>query len=95
MRVGYIIAYDISETKMRTKVFEALKDFGLKHIQESVFWGLLRVSDQNAVRRLLLEACTDTEDRALMWPMSLGDLERATAVNYPKTTFEVQDHVIC
>lgn len=95
MKTGFIVAYDIGNTKVRTRVFETLKDFGLKHVQESVFWGMLRVADKNAVKRLLTEACQAESDRALMWPMSPMDLDRATIVNYPQTSFEIEEYIVC
>ena len=33
----YLIAYDIENTKNRTKLFEKLKDFGLKPVQNRFF----------------------------------------------------------
>lgn len=95
VRTGFFVAYDISDNKTRTKVFETLKDFGLKNVQESVFWGLLRVADREAVRRLLLESCQDLNDRAIMWPVTMGDVARAVVVNYPLDTFEVKEHYVC
>ena len=47
----FIIAYDISETKNRTKLFESLKDLGLISIQKSVMWGFLNKAEYNAAKR--------------------------------------------
>ncbi|VVM27565.1 hypothetical protein BSPWISOXPB_10537 [uncultured Gammaproteobacteria bacterium] len=35
-----MVAYDIEDSKNRTKLFKKLKDISLKPIQKSVFWGI-------------------------------------------------------
>ncbi len=91
----FIVAYDISDNKLRNRLFESLKDFGLRPIQESVFWGQLRTAEQNAVKRLLINSCVDTNDRAIMWPVSLSDIRRATLINYPEDTFSLKEYLVC
>lgn len=94
MKNGYIVTYDISNTKMRTKVFESLKDFGLKHIQGSVFWGMIRTAEKNAIGKLLKESCGEN-DRALIWPVSINDIQNSIVVNYPEDTFKIEDYFVC
>lgn len=45
-----IVAYDIEDTKKRTKLFETLKDFGLISIQKSVMWGYINYAEEKAIR---------------------------------------------
>jgi CRISPR-associated protein Cas2 len=33
------VIYDIEEDKLRTRIFETCKDYGLKHVQYSTFYG--------------------------------------------------------
>jgi len=35
------VIYDIQEDKLRTKIFETCKDYGLNHVQYSTFFGEL------------------------------------------------------
>lgn len=35
------VIYDVTEDKIRNKIFEACKDYGLTHVQYSVFFGEL------------------------------------------------------
>lgn len=95
MKTGYIVAYDISCSKTRNRVFEALKDFGMRHVQESVFWGVLRSAEVRAVERLLVDACEGLDDRAMFVPMTLADLEKSCLVNYPTGTFRVEEFQVC
>lgn len=55
-----VISYDIPNNRRRTKVMEALKDFG-RHVQESVFECDLKPRD---LQRLLgkLQRLIDTEE---------------------------------
>ncbi len=95
MKNGYLITYDISDSKIRSKVFETLKDFGMRHIQESVFWGALRAADVNAIAQLLREACVGDNDRALFVPMTIADIEKSILINYPDGTFRLNEYQIC
>jgi CRISPR-associated protein Cas2 len=58
----YIISYDITDTKKRTKLFESLKDLGLISIQKSVMWGFMNKSEYNASIRLI-KKYMDKDDR--------------------------------
>lgn len=40
--VKYLVCYDISNTRTRSKFFDFLKDLGLTPIQKSVFFGDLK-----------------------------------------------------
>lgn len=48
-----IVGYDIVDTKIRTKLFETLKDFGLVSIQKSIMWGYINYAEEKAIRTLL------------------------------------------
>ena len=41
--VKYLVCYDISNTRTRSKFFDFLKDLGLTPIQKSVFFGDLNL----------------------------------------------------
>lgn len=46
-----LIIYDIPEDKIRTKIFEACKDYGLLHLQYSAFWGELNHNRRDELKQ--------------------------------------------
>jgi len=56
-----IVSYDIENNKQRKKLYDELKDIGLKPIQKSVFWGYLLISEKRVVRNLLQKYCKDSD----------------------------------
>ncbi|SDF80765.1 CRISPR-associated endonuclease Cas2 [Sporolituus thermophilus] len=39
--MNHFVIYDIEDDKLRTKIFETCKDYGLRHAQYSMFFGEL------------------------------------------------------
>lgn len=66
MYVQVLVSYDIADTKKRTKLFESLKDVGLKPIQKSLFWGYILPSEKRVVNALFKKYCDIETDKALM-----------------------------
>ena len=66
----YLIAYDIENTKNRTKLFEKLKDFGLKPVQKSLFYGELSNAEKLSVKIFLKKYSLDG-DKAIITAASL------------------------
>lgn len=66
----YLIAYDISDDKRRTRVFETLKDHG-EHVQFSVFFCELSPPELVRLRSLLAEAIDHRADQIIV--LDLGD----------------------
>jgi len=66
MYVQVIVSYDIADTKARHKLFNELKDLGLKPIQKSVFWGYLLPSEKGIIPILFDKYCQIETDRAFM-----------------------------
>ena len=52
-KMDYLIAYDIEDNKNRSKVFEMLKDFGLRAVQKSVFFGELSNAEKIEIKIFL------------------------------------------
>jgi CRISPR-associated protein Cas2 len=69
-RRHYLLAYDVSDDKRRTKVFETLKDHG-EHVQFSVFFCELSVQELARLRGLLGEAIDHKADQVIV--LDLGD----------------------
>lgn len=73
-RRHYLVAYDISDDKRRSRVFDALMDVG-DHVQYSIF-----LCDLNPVERVSLRACLaglidGAEDQIII--LDLGDAEES------------------
>ena len=71
MYVQVLVSYDISDTKKRNKLFEVLKDVGLKPIQKSLFWGYILPSEKRAIKELFKIYCDIKIDKALIINASL------------------------
>lgn len=48
-----LVAYDMGDTRKRTRLFETMKDFGLIPVQKSVMWGYVNGAEERAIRREL------------------------------------------
>jgi CRISPR-associated protein Cas2 len=67
----YLIAYDISDNKVRRKFSKHLRQLGMKRIQQSVFVGKIKKKEkENLYQKLLLRIDTLT-DRLLVLPFSI------------------------
>ena len=64
-----LICYDVSSSRARAKLFDALKDIGLSPLQESVFWGRLRPAEERAIAREFDRLLDKTTDRVLLMPV--------------------------
>ena len=71
MYAQVLVSYDISDTKRRNKLFEALKDVGLKPIQKSLFWGYVLPSEKRVIKELFKIYCDIKSDKALIVNASL------------------------
>lgn len=66
MYAQVIVSYDISSTKNRNKLFEELKDLGMRPIQKSVFWGYLLVHEKRVIKKLFKRYCDTDSDKAFI-----------------------------
>lgn len=87
-----MVAYDIEDTKNRTKLFKKLKDISLKPIQKSVFWGHLNKAEEDSVKRLLKEYCQKT-DKAFIARIKLSEqVGQNNSIGYEKDDFPEKPH---
>ena len=61
-----IVCYDVENNKIRTKLFDALRDFGLIPIQKSVFWGHVNNAEYKAIFREFNQKLNSTTDKAFV-----------------------------
>ncbi len=57
----YIVGYDIEDNKIRNKIFEKLKDFGLIPIQKSIFFGALSKAELNSIKTFLKQTVPEKD----------------------------------
>jgi CRISPR-associated protein Cas2 len=87
-----MVAYDIEQTKNRTKLFKKLKDISLTPIQKSVFWGHLNKAEEDSVQRLLKEYCAKT-DKAFIARVKLSEqVNQNNSIGYNKVDFPKNPH---
>ncbi len=65
LRQEYLLSYDISDSRMRTRLHRQLAGYGLRPVQKSVFWGHLSLAELQAVKRDLQQAL-DASDKAFI-----------------------------
>lgn len=90
-KMDYLIAYDIEDNKNRSKVFEMLKDFGLRAVQKSVFFGELSNAEKIEIKIFLSKYC-DKNDKVIITKF---DLKFEDLIGYEKSDFEkLEFHII-
>ena len=65
MRRRYLVTYDVSDDKRRTRIFETLRDHG-DHAQYSVFFCELNAAELAELRGQLTEQVHHREDQILI-----------------------------
>ena len=68
-----IIAYDIEDNKIRTRLFNQLKDVGMISIQKSVMWGRLLPADIKLAKRILSSEIESDTDKAFILVSRLSE----------------------
>lgn len=69
-----LVIYDIEEDKVRTKIFEACKDYGLTHIQYSAFFGELNHNRRDELSQRLRKTLGRKRGKICIFPMCDKDL---------------------
>lgn len=64
-----LVVYDIPDDRLRTKIFEACKDYGLAHIQYSAFLGDLNQNRRQELGLRLRRTLGDNEGKILICPV--------------------------
>lgn len=77
-----IVVYDVSENKPRAKLFKALKNIGMRNIQNSVFWGRVNEAEKRSIRRLFSEHLNKETDRAFILETKLSTQIKLTGYGY-------------
>lgn len=70
-----LVVYDISDTRLRTKVADILKDWGLTRIQLSAFMGELTPQERGDLAEYLKRLPLSERDRIDIFPICERDLK--------------------
>lgn len=65
VRRRYVVSYDVSDDRRRTRIFELLQGYG-DHVQFSVFFADLTDQEVIVMRGRLLQAMNEREDQVLI-----------------------------
>lgn len=68
------VIYDIVEDKIRTKIFETCKDYGLNHVQYSTFFGELNHNRRQEITGKLKRIMKNDEGNIIICPVCDKDL---------------------
>lgn len=82
-----IVSYDVTVTKIRTKLFKKLKAFGLLPLQKSVFWGRVLPAEKLAIRRLFDELLNPKTDSAFILEANIAKHIDKWSFNLPDKSF--------
>ncbi|MFW6028822.1 MAG: CRISPR-associated endonuclease Cas2 [Halanaerobiales bacterium] len=69
-----LVIYDISEDKIRNKVAEVCKDYGLSRIQWSAFMGEINNNRREELYLKLLKTLKDNEGNIQLYPICSKDI---------------------
>jgi CRISPR-associated protein Cas2 len=73
--VKTLVIYDIEKDKIRNKIFEACKDYGLTHIQYSAFFGELNHNRRQELKQRLQRILGNNMGDIIICPVCDKDLK--------------------
>ncbi|GAB6158198.1 hypothetical protein JCM39194_13980 [Desulfotomaculum varum] len=68
------VIYDIEEDKIRNKILEACRDYGLQHVQYSTFFGELNHNRREELKLRLKKTLGCKNGKILVFPICDKDL---------------------
>lgn len=75
-----LVVYDITNSRTRTKVANALKDYGLERIQYSAFSGILEAYKKKELLQKLTDILGDKPGKILLVPLCEADYDKRTEI---------------
>lgn len=78
------LVYDIPEDRARTRVADLCKDYGLKRVQYSVFFGDLSRNRQEELMQRVRRLVSAAESYVLLLPMCERDLMNLLEAGQPQ-----------
>lgn len=78
----YLVCYDISNSRKRTKFSDSLRDLGLVPMQNSVFYGDLKPAEVHSLRRTAEELLDKETDKCFWFPCRLDPEQIKKCLGY-------------
>ena len=69
-----LVIYDITEDKIRNKIAEVCKDYGLRRVQWSAFLGELNVNRREELHLKLIQTLKDNDGDIRLYPICSKDM---------------------
>jgi len=88
--VRYLVIYDITDDNLRGLVAETLKDYGLRRVQYSAFFGSLRRNELNSLVVDLRRLIGDALENVQLYPVCETCFRGRRVVGKPKR-YEVEE----
>ncbi|MGQ9513366.1 CRISPR-associated endonuclease Cas2 [Thermodesulfitimonas sp.] len=79
-----LVVYDIPDDRIRAKVFETCKDYGLTHIQYSTFFGPLNQNRRQELYQRLRRVLGKNEGKIIICPICDKDLTLMLEIAVPE-----------
>lgn len=80
--MNILLIYDISEDRLRTKVSEMCKDYGLVRVQYSAFFGKLNTNLRGELQRRLKSLLKDSgRSSVIIFPLSQDSLDKVIHID--------------
>ncbi|WP_425059230.1 CRISPR-associated endoribonuclease Cas2 [Sporomusa carbonis] len=87
------VIYDIEEDKLRTRIFEICKDYGLKHVQYSTFFGQLNQNRREELFLKLKKIIGRQRAKIVIVPVCDKDIGLLKSINtYIEAGHELESH---
>ena len=88
------IVYDISNDRVRTKIADRCKDFGLQRVQKNVFLGDLESNRVDEVVLFSKELLNNETDSLYVFPMCRDDFDKVRIVGQGFDEEMVTDEIL-
>ncbi len=73
--MNYLLIYDISEDRIRNKIASACKDYGLRRVQFSAFFGPLNRNYLEELEMKMRRLLNDANGSVIIFPLGKDALE--------------------
>ncbi|TGK12367.1 CRISPR-associated endonuclease Cas2 [Leptospira fletcheri] len=81
--IEILVCYDIESNRIRKKVSDMLKDFGLVSIQKSVYWGWVIPAEKKAIlHNIHNKYDLQISDRVLVMDVNLASNAKSILIGY-------------
>ncbi len=88
------VIYDITDTKLRTRVSKSCKNYGLYRVQKSVFLGTLNKNEIDELAIFCEDTIDDDSDSVYIFPMCEDDFKKVKLIGQAFDKSMVTDEIL-